>query len=296
MASTNLASVAKRAKLYGDLVMFRHTLFSLPFAGIGALLGARGIPTGWDTFWILVAMFGARNGANALNRLVDKDIDPANPRTRSRHLPQGLVKEWEVLLLVIVGFSLFVLAAAMLDPLCLLLLPIPLVIFIIYSYTKRFTWLCHYVLGAASGGAPVGAWMAVTGRIELPALMLGAAVALWVAGFDIIYGTLDIKFDRSFGIHSVPARFGAKRGLQIAALSHLGTIVGLVITGLWMGLGWMYWIGIVIAAVLLWWEHRLVSPDNLTHVKLASYNVNEVLAPLLFGFTLADVLLRWVLV
>ncbi len=292
MASIRVEAAARKAKLFGDLVMFRHTLFALPFAGIGALLGARGLPSGWDTFWILAAMFGARNGANALNRLVDRDIDFANPRTRLRHLPQGLVREWEVLLFVVACFVLFVVAAAMLEPLCLALLPIPLAIFIVYSYTKRFTWTCHYVLGAAIGGAPVGAWMAVTGKIEFPALLLGAAVALWIAGFDIIYGTQDIEFDRAHGIHSVPSRFGAKMGLQIAALSHFGTVVFLAASGIWMGLGWLYWLGLTVTAVLLVWEHRLVSPTNLTHVKLASYNINEVVAPLVFAFTLLDTLLR----
>lgn len=286
-------SVRHKARLFGELVMFRHSLFALPFAGIGVLLGSDGIPKAWDVFWVLAAMLGARNGANALNRLIDKDIDKANPRTRHRHLPQGRVSEGEVLAFVAACFLLFAVAAAMLDPLCVILLPIPLSLFFIYSYTKRFTWLCHYVLGVACGGAPVGAWMAVTGRIEFPALFLGAASTLWVAGFDIIYGTQDVEFDRTHGIHSIPARFGIPIALAISALSHLGTVFFLTVFGLWMRLGWLYWTGIVLTSFLLLLEHWLVTPANLSHVKVASYNINEIVGPMLFLFTLLDAMMRW---
>lgn len=289
----SVQTMGKKARLYAELVMFRHTLFALPFAGIGLLLASNGIPRTWDVFWVMVAMLGARNGANALNRLVDKDIDRANPRTRGRHLPQGQVSEGEVLVLVLVCFLLFVVAAAMLNPICVILLPIPLTLFIVYSYTKRFTWLCHYILGAACGGAPVGAWMAVTGRIEFPALLLGAAATLWVAGFDIIYGTQDVEFDRGYGIHSIPARFGIPVALAISALSHAGTMFLLMVFGVWMDLGWLYWIGILITGLLFLLEHWLVTPKNMRNVQIASYNINEIIGPVLFLFTLLDQMLGW---
>ncbi|MCM1991666.1 UbiA-like polyprenyltransferase [Oceanirhabdus seepicola] len=281
--------VLEKIKKYGEVVMFSHTLFSLPFALIGMIWAAGGLPSFHTVFWILIALVGARNGANALNRIVDKDIDKKNPRTANRHLPKGIVKEYEVWGIVVLCFSIFILAAYKLNTLCFLLSPVALFLFIIYSYTKRFTWACHVVLGIACGGAPVGAWLAVTGKFALAPLILGAVVMLWVAGFDIIYGTQDIQFDRESGLFSIPARFGLKGALYISRGFHFIMILLLISLYFIMGLGWIYLVGIIISAGLLVLEHYMVSPSNEKKMKIASYNINQVVSVLIFIFTMIDV-------
>ncbi|KXG77871.1 UbiA-like polyprenyltransferase [Thermotalea metallivorans] len=281
-----------RVRTYGELVMFSHTLFSLPFALISMLWAAQGLPPGRIIFWILVALTGARNGANGLNRLIDREIDAKNPRTAHRHLPKGLVKEWEVILLIFFCFALMVLAAFMLNPLCVKLLPLPIFIFIIYSYTKRFTWACHLILGIACGGAPVGAWMAVTGAIGWPSIVLGAMVTLWVAGFDIIYATQDVDFDRSHGLFSIPAKFGIQNGLYISAFFHAGAVSLLMYLHFLMETGWFYLTGIAITAVLLFLEHIIVSPKNLRTMRIASYNINQVVGVVMLIFTALDMFIK----
>ncbi|WBW97109.1 UbiA-like polyprenyltransferase [Oceanirhabdus sp. W0125-5] len=283
--------VLEKIKKYGEVVMFSHTLFSLPFALIGMVWAAGGIPSYDTVFWILVALVGGRNGANALNRIVDKDIDKKNPRTANRHLPRGIVKEYEVWGIVIVCFSIFILAAYKLNTLCFLLSPAALFLFIIYSYTKRFTWACHVVLGIACAGAPVGAWLAVTGEFALAPLVLGAVVMLWVAGFDIIYGTQDIQFDRASGLFSIPARFGLKGALYISRLFHFMMILLLISLYFLMNRGWIYLVGIFISAILLGVEHYMVSPANEKKMKIASYNINQVVSVLIFAFTMIDTFL-----
>ncbi len=280
--------VLRRIKTYGELVMFSHTLFSLPFALIGMIWAAQGLPSADTVFWIVIAFVGARNGANALNRWVDKDIDKKNPRTADRHLPQGVVKPYEVWGMVLFCFALFVLAAYQLNPLCLALTPAALFLFILYSYTKRFTWACHIVLGLACAGAPVGAWIAVTGRFALPPLILSAVVALWVAGFDIIYGTQDIVFDRQNGLFSIPAIFGLQRALRISRLFHFMMILLLISLYFLMALSWIYLLGIFISAVLLGIEHYMISPANAAKMKIASYNINQIVSLLIFLFVLLD--------
>ncbi|MCG8501104.1 MAG: putative 4-hydroxybenzoate polyprenyltransferase [Firmicutes bacterium] len=280
--------VLRRIKTYGELVMFSHTLFSLPFALIGMIWAAQGLPSADTVFWIVIAFVGARNGANALNRWVDKDIDKKNPRTADRHLPQGVVKPYEVWGMVLFCFALFILAAYQLNPLCLALTPAALFLFILYSYTKRFTWACHIVLGLACAGAPVGAWIAVTGRFALPPLILSAVVALWVAGFDIIYGTQDIAFDRQNGLFSIPAIFGLQRALRISRLFHFMMILLLISLYFLMALSWIYLLGIFISAVLLGIEHYMISPANAAKMKIASYNINQIVSVLIFLFVLLD--------
>lgn len=280
--------VLKRIKKYGELVMFSHTLFSLPFAMIGMIWAASGLPSFRTIFWILAALVGGRNGANALNRLVDKDIDKKNPRTANRHLPSGDVKDYEAWGIVILCFSLFVLAAYELNPLCFMLSPVALFLFIIYSYTKRFTWACHIVLGTACAGAPVGAWLAVTGKFALPPIILGAVVALWVAGFDIIYATQDIDFDRQAGLFSIPAKFGLKGALYISSAFHFIMLLLLISLYFIMNRGWIYLVGIIISAFLLALEHYIVSPSNEKKMKFASYNINQIVSVLIFVFTALD--------
>lgn len=274
-----LTKLIKKAHDYGVLVMFSHTIFSLSFALISMLLVSGGLPSPYTIFWILVAFMGARTGANAINRVIDAEIDARNPRTATRQLPQGLMKKKEVIVFSLMCFAVMVVGAAMLNPLCLLLSPIALFLLIIYSYTKRFTWACHLVLGITSAAAPVGAWLAVSGKLSWLPLIMGAANTLWVAGFDIIYGSQDYKFDTENGIHSIPARFGVKNGLHIAAAFHAITIVLLIIVGILSPqLGLIYYAGLAAIAVLFIVEHRLVSPDNLANVKVASYSINQLVS------------------
>ncbi|MBP2072241.1 UbiA-like polyprenyltransferase [Thermoanaerobacterium butyriciformans] len=283
--------VFKKIKQYADLVMFSHTLFSMPFAMVSMLWAANGLPKMRVFFWIIIALIGARTGANALNRLVDKDIDAKNPRTAGRHLPLGIVKSSEVLLIVVFSFALLVLAAYELNPLCLKLLPVALFLFIIYSYTKRFTWACHIILGIACGGAPVGAWIAVTGKIGWPSLVLGAVVTLWVAGFDIIYGTQDYDFDKNNGLFSIPVKFGIKNALLISTFFHVIALLLLLYLYFYMKMGWLYLIGLIIIGYLLYKEHSIVKPDNLKHVTIASYDINQIVSVLFFVFTTLDLFL-----
>jgi len=280
--------VLKKLKSYGELVMFSHTLFSLPFALIGMIWAAQGIPSGVTILWILIALIGARNGANALNRIVDKDFDKKNPRTANRHLPKGTVNNYEVWVIVLLCFSIFILAAYKLNPLCFMLSPVALFLFVIYSYTKRFTWLCHIVLGITCGGAPVGAWLAVTGKLALTPIILGAVVTLWIAGFDIIYATQDIEFDRKVGLFSIPAKFGLKGALYISSLFHFIMILLLISLYFIMHTGWIYLLGIFIGSILLVVEHYIVSPSNEKKMKIASYNINQIVSVLIFSFTMLD--------
>ena len=282
----------KKAHDYGVLVMFSHTIFSLSFALISMLLASKGLPSPYVIFWILVAFMGARTGANAINRVIDAEIDKKNPRTATRQLPQGLMKKKEVILFSSICFLVMIIGAYMLNPLCLLLSPIALFLLIIYSYTKRFTWACHLVLGITSAAAPVGAWLAVTGKISWLPLFIGAANTLWVAGFDIIYGSQDYDFDTANGINSIPARFGVKNALHIAAFFHAITLVILIIVGLLSPqLGLIYFIGIGIISVLFILEHRMVSPTNLSNVKLASYSINQLISIVFLIFGVIDALI-----
>lgn len=287
-----LNKAIKKAHDYGVLVMFSHTIFSLSFALISMLLASKGLPSPYVIFWILVAFMGARTGANAINRVIDAEIDKKNPRTATRQLPQGLMKKKEVILFSSICFLVMIIGAYMLNPLCLLLSPIALFLLIIYSYTKRFTWACHLVLGITSAAAPVGAWLAVTGKISWLPLFIGAANTLWVAGFDIIYGSQDYDFDTANGINSIPARFGVKNALHIAAFFHAITLVILIIVGLLSPqLGLIYFIGIGIISVLFILEHRMVSPTNLSNVKLASYSINQLISIIFLIFGVIDALI-----
>lgn len=274
-----LSKIKNKVLDYGTLVMFSHTIFSLSFALISMLIAGNNKLNFVTIFWILVAFLAARTGANALNRVIDAEIDARNPRTATRQLPQGLMNKKEILIFVIICFAIMVFAAWKLNTICLILSPIALFLMIIYSYTKRFTWACHIVLGITSAAAPVGAWLAVTGEISLLPLVMGAANTLWVAGFDIIYGAQDYDFDTANGIHSIPARFGVKNALLISRMFHVAALSCLFLVGLLAPvLGVIYYVGLSIIAVLFVIQHKLVSPNNLKNVKVASYNVNQVIS------------------
>lgn len=281
--------VLTKLKSYGELVMFSHTLFSLPFALIALFLAADGLPSTPIIFWSMTALFAGRNGANALNRWVDRDIDAKNPRTAHRQLPKGSIKEIEVLGLTAVCYVLFVYAAYRINPICFYLSPVALGLFTLYSYTKRFTWICHIILGITCAGAPVGAWLAVTGRFDSVPLMIGAVVALWVAGFDIIYGTQDIEFDRLNNLFSIPAKFGLKEALWIARGFHFTMWMILLALPLLTPLGIVFWSGVLLSGVLLIIEHYIVDPDHEDKMNIASYHVNQIISVLLLLVTVIDI-------
>lgn len=283
--------VLQKLKTYGNLVMFSHTIFSLPFAFVSMLIAADGMPNLSVFFWIAVAFLGARTGANSINRFIDKDIDAKNPRTASRHMPKGLVKSYEVIGITVLSFLLLALAAYMLNPLCFMLLPVAIFLFLLYSYTKRFTWACHIVLGVISGGAPVGAWLAVTGKFAWTPFVIGAANALWVSGFDIIYGSQDVDFDRKEGLYSIPAVFGVKNALLISRLFHVTAVAILIYVYFIANMSWLYLIGVAGVAWLLFKEHTMVSPTNLTNVNIASYSINQLVSIVFLIFSVADIFL-----
>jgi 4-hydroxybenzoate polyprenyltransferase len=286
MASTKL-------KALGDAVIFRHSLFSLPFAMAAVLLESGGRPSAWKFAWIVVAVLAGRNMANALNRIIDEDIDAANPRTASRHLPSGALSEGDLWIVVVVTGVILVVAAAMLGWVCVVLLPVAGFMVFGYSFTKRFTWLCHYWLGATCGLAVMGSFVALTGRVfELRYFVLWAAVALWVAGFDIIYALQDIEIDRAQGLHSVPERFGEKGARAIAALSHLGAVILFgTVPFFWPVVGLAYWIGAGLAAALIASEHIVSRGGTERHIKIAAYSINEIVPLVVLAGLLVDLYL-----
>jgi 4-hydroxybenzoate polyprenyltransferase len=276
---------------FGRMIKFSHSIFALPFAFSGAALAAAqgGISVA-QVAWITLAMVGARSAAMGFNRLADRHLDAANPRTSGRELPQGVVSPTAVGLLVVISSAALAFSAWQLNPLCLYLSPLVLAVLFFYSLCKRFTWASHLVLGLSLGGAPLGAWIAVTGSIAWPPILLGLAVLLWVAGFDIFYACQDYEHDIGAGLHSIPARFGIERALVIARVLHLLAVVMMVLVGRSAGLNVVYWVGVGAIAVLLLYEHRLVRSDDLTRVNKAFFNLNAVISVLYLLFTLADLL------
>ena len=270
------------------LVKIEHTVFALPFAYIGALLCVRSIPSAHDLVWITLAMVGARSLAMGLNRIVDAGIDARNPRTATRELPSGLLSRAQVVVFCALAFAVYLLACFQLDPVVRWLWPIPLVGFVVYPYLKRITWLSHLWLGAVDGLAPVGAWIAITGRLPWEAWALGAAVAVWIAGFDLFYSLFDRAVDVEQGLHSVAVRFGVEGAFWGARLLHFMTVLLLAAVGLGLHLGWLYWLGVAAVAVLLAYEHSLVRPDDLRRLDAAFFTVNGVISVVFFAFVLAE--------
>jgi len=279
-----------RVRLFLEMIKFSHTVFALPFALMGAVLAARVIPDGRTLFWILVAMVGARSAAMGMNRYADRDLDALNPRTRERALPRGLIRPGQVLALVGASFALLLLAAHNLNPLCLALAPLAIVLLAGYSYTKRFTALSHLILGLCLALAPIGAWIAVAGRLDAAPVLLGGAVLTWVAGFDILYALADIPFDRAHGLFSIPARLGERGGLTVSLLLHALTPILLAAVGSLLGLGAWYSAGVLFVLLLLAVEHVIIRRYGVSRLELAFFNVNGVLSVGIFLFTLADLL------
>ena len=274
-------SLLSSTKLTLAMIKFEHTVFALPFALLSALLAADGWPGGRKILWIVVAMAGARSAAMAFNRLADVRIDALNPRTRGRALPAGHLSHLFVAVFSLASASVFVLAAYQLNPLCCRLSFPVLLILLLYSYTKRFTRLSHLYLGLCLGLAPMGAWIAVRGEIGWPPLLLGLAVLLWTAGFDIIYACQDVDFDRRQALFSIPEGFGIERALKVSRGLHAGMLLALLGLVRVQGLGWISLLGILLVAGLLWHEHRLVRPNDLSRVNAAFFTVNAYVGVLL---------------
>ncbi len=280
-----------KLKVFFEMIKFEHTIFALPFAYLGAFLASHGVPSMMKLFWITLAMIGARTAAMSLNRLIDRHIDARNPRTSQRALPAGQLRVAEVTLYTILSFLLLGFSAYKLNILALFLMPIAVFFLVLYSYTKRFTWACHFVLGISLGLAPAGAWIGVTGHWALAPVLLGLGVMTWVAGFDVVYACQDVEFDRREGLKSIPAIFGLRRGLEISAFLHTIAPIFFILVGVVMSMGWLYYVGVGIAIVLLFRQHRLVSADDFSKIGVAFFDLNGYLSILLFVFSIMDLIL-----
>ncbi|MGD2080609.1 MAG: UbiA-like polyprenyltransferase [Nitrospirota bacterium] len=276
---------------YLRMIRFSHSVFALPFALTSAVIAAGGLPTAWQTFWIVVAMVGARSGAMGMNRIIDRTIDAANPRTRAREVASGKISLRAALLFSLLSFAVLVLAAWMLNPLCLRLSPLAIAIVVFYSYTKRFTWAAHFVLGAALALAPLGAWVAIRGSFDAEVLPLVLAVAFWLPGFDVLYALQDIEFDRSYGLYSIPSRFGTRASLLLARMLHGLSLLCLYLTGAVFGLGLLYWLGMLAVTGLFVYEHSIVRADDLSRLDMAFFNMNGYISVAVFVFTFLDYVL-----
>jgi 4-hydroxybenzoate polyprenyltransferase len=283
--------VLRYPRLFASLVKVEHTVFALPFAYIGAFLAVDGVPSAHDLLWITVAMVGARSLAMALNRLIDAGIDARNPRTAGRELPRGALQPWQVLAFSVASLAVFLVAVFQLAPIVRWLWPIPVAAFVVYPYLKRVHWISHFWLGALDGLAPVGAWVAITNSFAWEAWALGAAVALWVAGFDLFYALFDLDVDRAQGLHSFATRFGVRATFAAARICHAAAVVFLAAAGFGLDVGVLYWIGVVAVALLLLYEHLLISPDDRSRLDMAFFTMNGVISVTFFAFVLADVIL-----
>lgn len=287
----------KKIGVFLEMIKIEHTLFALPFAFMGAILGSvvmnGHLPTWAQIGWILMAMFGARSAAFGLNRMIDQVIDKKNPRTAGRAIPAGLLKNTEVIVFTIISFILLFWAAYELSSLALKLLPVAVFMLVFYSYTKRFTWLCHLVLGLTLGLAPLGGWVAVTGSMDWTAVLLYVTVAFWTAGFDVIYAIQDMEFDQKEGLYSIPARFGLHKSLLIARYFHVVTAVGFVFLFFVTELSWWYFAGMVISYIILFYEHYILSPKDMSKLQTSFFTMNSVLSIAVFVFTLIDLVVQY---
>jgi 4-hydroxybenzoate polyprenyltransferase len=274
-----------------EMIKWEHSIFALPFALCGAMLAAGGLPTPHQLVWIVVAMVAARSAAMAFNRLADAAIDGANPRTSTRALPAGRLTPAFVATFVIISSAIFVIAAAQLSRLALWLSPVALAVLLLYSYTKRFTRWSHLVLGFALGIAPSAAWIAVRGSLDPRILLLTAAVTFWVGGFDVLYACQDFDFDRRSDLHSIPRFLGISRALWVARAFHVVMLLLLIALLMVFGLGKLAIAGVVVVAILLVYEHSMVSADNLSKLNAAFFTMNGVISVVFFGFVAADMLL-----
>jgi 4-hydroxybenzoate polyprenyltransferase len=286
-----------KARAFLELIKFEHTIFALPFAYLGTVLAARGLPTFHQFFWVTVAMASARTLAFAINRLADRRFDATNPRTAKRPSVTGEISPRIIAFFAALSLAILALAAALLNPLTLILFPGAVVFLLGYSYTKRFTSLAHWILGFTDGLAPMGGWVAVRGSAftaeDLPAWLLMFAVTFWIAGFDLIYACQDVEHDQREGLYSWPSKYGIASALRVAKLNHVLTMAMLVLLGLVVPLGWPYWIALVIVAGLLAYENGIVKPDDLSRINVAFFNINSYIAITLFVGTFLALILRY---
>ena len=282
--------IFRKIKIILDMIKFEHTIFALPFAIMSAFIASDGIPAPDKLFWILLAMIGARSCAMAFNRLADSGFDGANPRTAARAIPAGKITKRAVRVFTVVSAALLVFAAYKLNPLAFALSPVALAVIVGYSYSKRWTILSHFWLGLSISIAPIGAWIAITGTLDWPPMLLGLAVLLWIGGFDIIYACQDYEFDRKHGLFSIPARYGKQRALRLSSTLHammVGVLIG--VTAI-TNLGVFYLIGVGIVTILLIYEHTIVRPNDLSRVNLAFFTLNGVVSLVLMALSVADML------
>lgn len=282
-------TVWTRVAIYLEMIKFEHSVFALPFAYFGAFLSRMKPPTLVVLFWITLAMVGARSFAMSLNRLIDKEIDRRNLRTAERALPKGLLSVFDVSIFAAVSLALFLIAVYNLAPICRYLWPFFVAPFVVYPYTKRFTWLSHFILGACLGLAPIGAWAAITNSLDWRPFVIGAAVALWTAGFDTIYATQDIEIDHREGLFSIPAQFGIRKALLFAKVLHALSVLILIFLGISFNLGFFYFTGVFVAAALLAYENSLVKPDDLSRLDLAFFTMNGIISLVLFLFVALEI-------
>ncbi len=277
-----------RAAVYLRMIKFSHSVFALPFAFTSALLAAGGLPSWSKILWITLAMVSGRSAAMGLNRVIDRRGDALNPRTCKREIPAGTIKTAEAVIFILVSTLIFLYAAYSLNPLCLKLSPLALAVFVLYPYTKRFTWLSHVVLGIAIAGAPVGAWIALRGTLDMQIIPLALSVVFWLAGFDVLYALQDVDFDKKSGLRSIPQRFGIRRSLFLARTFHILTWILLLVTAVIFDLGIVFHAGLIVVGMLLVYEHRLVKEDDLSRLNMAFFNMNGYISLTVFVFTLFD--------
>jgi 4-hydroxybenzoate polyprenyltransferase len=274
------------------MIKFEHSIFALPFAYLGAFLAEKKVPDFMTIFWITIAMVGARSFAMALNRLIDIDIDRRNPRTSNRALPKGLLSIQNVIIFSLISLTIFLIAVYQLAPVCRYLWPFVVIPFVIYPYTKRFTWLSHFVLGLCLGLAPIGAWVAITNKISLESIIIGAAVLCWVSGFDIFYALQDIDFDRKNKLYSIPVKFGISNSLVLTKILHISSVIFLIWAGLRLNLGIFYFTGVAISGILLAYENLIIKHDDLSKLNMAFFTMNGVISVIMFSFVLIEIIFK----
>ncbi len=275
----------KKIQTLLEMIKFKHTVFALPFALIGAFLAEQGIPGIYVFFWVICAMVGARTCAMGFNRIVDRKFDAANPRTAGRALPAGSVTLGESWLMVLLAGAFFFFSCYMLNTMALLIAPVALSLTLIYSLTKRFTWLCHVVLGVALAFSPLGGWVATSGTLDGYPWVLSLGVLFWVAGFDCIYACLDADFDRDAGLYSMPAIFGRENSFRIAVFFHVLAFFLFTLTGIEAGLNYFYFIGIALTGGALFYQHIVVNPKDLSKIQVSFFSMNGFIALTLFVAT-----------
>ena len=280
-----------KIKIMLEMIKFKHTVFALPFALMGAFLAGRGMPSPAVFFWVILAMVGARTAAMTFNRIVDSRFDAANPRTAKRAIPAGDVSMMESWLMVVLSAGMFFAACAMMNTMALIIAPVALSLTFLYSLTKRFTWLCHIVLGVALAFSPLGGWVAVAGSLSGYPWVLSLGVLFWVAGFDCVYACLDADFDRKAGLYSMPATFGRKNSFRLAVLFHVIAFCLFTLTGYLQGLNFVYYIGIALTGSALFYQHLVVNPKDLSRIQVSFFSMNGFIALTLFVVTWISLLM-----